>query len=279
MIIIAHGGAGIKVGEVKEVDILDDMELSSLKANTVVEKVVNELENDKCFNAGKGGKLQLDGEVRLDAGIMDENGFGAVINIDSIKNPISVAKYIKNKSNNNILHSNFAKEFALNYGFKEEDLRIKDKILKWEETKRKVEGLDYKEKIKTLRELEEDSGTVGCVALDDDGNLCAGTSTGGVLHQQSGRVGDSALPGQGYYCTSEIAISTTGLGEIISKVNLAKEIEANFNHTKNLKKSIDDSLEKIKEHGGFGGVIAVTKGGEYYQAHNADQMFYEMKRV
>jgi isoaspartyl peptidase/L-asparaginase-like protein (Ntn-hydrolase superfamily) len=284
-ILIAHGGAGnVKNKEAKdEVEVIAREGFDFLSKNNseeCVEKTVNLLESDPLYNAGYGSKLQLDGKPRPEAGIMTSDlSIGCAIGLDGIEKAVTVAKAVKNKLNNNIVNSPYSTQLGLQLGLNKKDLTTKKRVEEWLEVKEKMLGLSYFEKQEKLKELDKDSGTVGCVALDSNNNLCAATSTGGRTYQVAGRIGDTPLPGCGFYCNDEIAISTTGVGESIMKSQLAHRISVYYNNNNNLKEAVDRSLKYLEENTeGFAGVIAVTSSGDYYTSYNSEDMSYSIKK-
>lgn len=284
-ILLAHGGAGkVKNDKLKEhIDEISEKGFQKLKENSsevAVERTVNLLEEHPGYNAGYGSKIQLDGAIRPEAGIMSSDlSIGSVLGLDSIEKAVSVARAVKNRLNNNILNSPFSTYLALQDGHIQKDLTTQKRIKEWLEIKEKLMSLSYWEKQKKLKEIDDDSGTVGCVALDKNNNLCAATSTGGRNYQIAGRIGDTPLPGCGYYCNREIAISTTGVGESIMQSQLAYRIASYYDKNNNLEKSVDKSLNYLKNHtNGFAGVIAVTKSGNYYTSYNSEDMCFSIRK-
>lgn len=272
-LVIAHGGAG-KYSEKtvgKNNDILDELtnEASNMidedkKSIDVAEFVVNRLEDDEHFNAGYGSKLQIDGTPRPEAGLMYKNrNTGGIIGLEGIKNASSVARLVMERSNNNIIGSPFSTEFALMHGFEKEDLVTESNLERWVKIKKELEGLNYEEKMDLLKQKDKDTGTVGCVALDNDGDMCAITSTGGRWYQLEGRIGDSPLPGCGYYCDNELAVSTTGVGESIMESQLASRVSMNYNRNKGIEEAVSESLDHLNDKtAGYAGIIAISEHGE-----------------
>lgn len=179
-------------------------------AKAAVEAAIRVLESDQTFNAGFGSTLNSEGEVEVDAAMMEGStlGWGAVAAVQGVLHPITAARRIlEDKPRLLVARSaeRFAKEHRLEIYVKEA-LVSREQRQEWEE---EVEVLDR-------------PNTVGCVALDINGNLVAGTSTGGLTDQPQGRVGDTALVGSGLYADGRGACSTTGDGESIIPVVLAK---------------------------------------------------------
>jgi L-asparaginase / beta-aspartyl-peptidase len=179
-------------------------------AKDAVEAAIRVLESDQTFNAGFGSTLNNEGEVEVDAAMMESTkfGWGAVAAVQGICHPISVARKVM-EDKPRLLVARSGERFAQKHGIEvrdQADLISDEQQQEWEEE----------------REVVDRPNTVGCVALDVNGRLVAGTSTGGVTGQNQGRVGDTALVGCGLYADSRGACSTTGDGESIIPVVLAK---------------------------------------------------------
>lgn len=275
--LVAHGGAGPskKVVELRdEISSIANKGYEEEDAVDAVEKVITLLEKHPAFNAGMGSKLQLDGKPRPEAGIMkDDLDMGSVIGLDGISNPISVARLIMEESDNNIISSPFSTQFALSHGFEKKDLVVDERLESWLEMRDEIENRDYLERIREMKNI--DGGTVGCVAIDDYGNMCAGTSTGGRNNQIEGRVGDSPLVGCGFYCDENVAVSTTGVGEDIMSSQLAMRVSTNYDS--DLKEALRKSINYLSNHTeGFAGIAAVSKNSEAAIEYNAEDMIYEI---
>ncbi|MBC6109672.1 isoaspartyl peptidase/L-asparaginase family protein [Pedobacter fastidiosus] len=251
-----------------------------------VEATIHVLENDPHFNAGKGAVFTHDGRNELDAAIMDGKTLmaGAVAGVTTIKNPISAARAVMEKSEHVMMFGDGADKFA-----KEVGLEIVDPKYFW--TKERWDGLqDAIKEDSTKAVLDHGSkkssllgtinhdykfGTVGCVALDKAGNLAAGTSTGGMTNKKYGRVGDSPIIGAGTYCNNETAgISCTGWGEFYIRNVVAKTI-SDLMEYKGL--SVADAskivLDKVGKMGGDGGLIALDKKGNVAMPFNTEGMY------
>lgn len=217
--IIVHGGAKT-ISENKEKPNKDGC-LAAVQAGwevlqqggdaiDAVEAAIRVLESDQTFNAGFGSTLNSEGEVEVDAAMMESTkfGWGAVAAIQGVRHPISAARKVM-EDKPRLLVSRSGERFALEHGLEmctKEDLIAEEQRQEWEEEK----------------EVLDRPNTVGCVALDINGRLATGTSTGGVTGQNQGRVGDTALVGCGLYADGRGACSTTGDGESIIPVVLAK---------------------------------------------------------
>lgn len=176
-----------------------------------VEAAIRVLESDQTFNAGFGATLNSEGEVEVDAAMMEGAtlGWGAVAAVQGVRHPIVVARKIMEEKPR-LLVARSGERFARNHAV---EICAKEALVSEEQYQ------EWKEEIEVL----DRPNTVGCVALDADGNLVAGTSTGGTTGQPQGRVGDTALVGCGLYADNQLgACSTTGDGESIIPVVLAK---------------------------------------------------------
>lgn len=286
--VAVHGGASSKKQDSKELnDFVENVattakqKLSKGKsAVDVVEESIRKLESKPGLNAGYGSKLQLDGIPRPEAGIMkDDLSMGVAIGLENVKYPISVSRVIMDEFSNNIISSNFANKIALKEDIKHCSLVTNKRARDWMNLKDKMNDLDIYEQAQSIGDYDPFSsgGTVGCVAVDQNGNLCAGTSTGGRLYQAPGRVGDSPIVGCGFYCNENIAVSTTGVGEAIMKSQLAKRVHDEYTNS-NIKKSASKALDYLDSNtDGNAGLIAVDKEGEFVGDYSSEDMIYSIK--
>ncbi len=277
-VIVIHGGAGnatehdidSEKQQIYEEKLAEALEIgekilanggSSIEA---IEKTINFLENCPLFNAGKGAVFTNEGKNELDASIMDGRNInaGAVAGVGDIKNPISAAIMVMNESEHVMLSGKGASDFA-----KTMNIEIVDSS--YFRTENRWEGL-----LKALK--AEKHGTVGCVALDKQGNLAAGTSTGGMTNKKYGRIGDAPIIGAGTYANNNTcAVSATGHGEFFIRYTVAHDISALMEY-KNM--SLADAAElvinkKLANVSGNGGVIAVDKNGNIAMPFNTNMMF------
>ncbi len=230
-----------------------------------VEKVVNYLEDCPLFNAGKGAVFTHDGRNELDAAIMEGDSLkaGAVAGVGDIKNPISAARLVMEKSKHVLLVGKGASVFA-----KENGAVIVDSSYFFTEKSWKA----------LQRALDKDKkmGTVGCVALDRKGNLAAATSTGGMTNKRWGRVGDVPIIGAGTYANNATcAVSATGHGEFFIRYTVAHDISALMQYKGlSLKEAVNLVInEKLEKVDGRGGVIAVDRLGNIELVMNTTGMF------
>jgi beta-aspartyl-peptidase (threonine type) len=231
-------------------------------AKDAVEAAIRVLEDNPTFNTSIGATLDSDGEVSLDAAMMEGStlGWGGVAAVQGIPHPISVARKIM-EDKSMLLVSRGAERFAREHGDEmcaPRDLISDEQRREWEEQEAVLDR----------------PATVGCVALDADGNLVAGTSTGGLANQPSGRVGDSALVGCGLYADNNLgACSTTGDGESIIPVVLAKtatdSMAGNTHPEKAAQKAIDTLISKVS---GEAGCILIDHQGRIGWAYNSQDM-------
>ncbi len=239
-----------------------------------IEQVIRSMEDDGTFDAGRGSHLNANGEVELDASIMDGTTFrcGAVASVHRIKNPVSLARKIMDESEHILLVGEGAEQFALENGLQfchPHELRSAREIERWNAIRRSP---DFQTKQAFLK---QPSDTVGAVALDGTGKICVGTSTGGTLNKHPGRVGDSPLIGCGTYADSAVGgVSTTGWGEGMIKVVMAKTV-LNFMEMNGsdpqlaAHQGIDYLKQKVD---GNGGVIVLNARGQFGISFNTSRM-------
>ncbi|UDN38021.1 isoaspartyl peptidase/L-asparaginase family protein [Proteus sp. NMG38-2] len=250
-----------------------------------VQKSINVMEDSPLFNAGKGAVFTHDGRNELDASIMDgkTRNAGAVAGVTTVKNPINAAIAVMEKSPHVLMVSNGADVFA-----KEQGLTIVDPSYfrtenRWQQLQKAIEKeqvvLDHDGKTAALfvdpMMYDYKYGTVGAVALDQHGNLAAGTSTGGMTNKRYGRVGDSPIIGAGNYADNEtVAVSATGSGEMFIRTLTAFNIAAQVKY-QNLPLEIaaQNALDEVKAINGSGGVIVLDKSGNYTMSFNSEGMY------
>lgn len=239
-----------------------------------VETAINLLELDPTYDAGRGAFLNEEGEIELDAIIMDGKNldFGAVAALQNILHPVSVARKVMEKTDHTLLVGQGALAFAKKMKFQEE---VPTTLL----TDREIEYYNAIKKNPNFKSHHpfgnSPSDTVGAVALDQNGNLAVATSTGGTPRKLAGRVGDSPIPGAGAYADNTIgAVSATGWGESIMKVCLSKTvIDLLPSHPAKIaaQKGIQLLQEKVN---GLGGIIGISAAGNYLFAHNTPKMAF-----
>ncbi|HEX5732050.1 MAG TPA: isoaspartyl peptidase/L-asparaginase [Blastocatellia bacterium] len=256
---------------------------SSLDA---IEATIKVLEDSPLFNAGKGAVFTSEGTNELDASIMDGATLkaGAVAGVKRIKNPISLARLVMEKSPHVMMVGEGAETFARQNGIEWIDPKYFYTEERWkqlEEAKRKEKqqndpAVKPDRKISSLAANDEKFGTVGAVALDKNGNLAAGTSTGGMTNKKFGRVGDAPIIGAGTYANnSTCAVSATGHGEYFIRSVVAHDIAALMEYRGlSLREAADIVvMKKLVKLGGEGGIIAIDKDGNHAMPFNSAGMY------
>jgi len=238
---------------------------SSLDAVTAAIEV---MENSPLFNAGKGAVFTAEGTNEMDASIMDGSDLnaGAVASVRHIKNPILAARVVMEKTPHVLIIGEGAEEVAAQNGLEIVDTSYFFTESRWN---------SYL-KVKKKKEEGEKHGTVGAVALDMHGNLAAGTSTGGMTYKMKGRVGDSPIIGAGTYADNNTcAVSATGHGEYFIRNVVAYDISALMKYKGlSLKKAANEVImQKLKNIGADGGIIAVDKDGNIAMTFNTPGMY------
>lgn len=279
--IAIHGGAGTIIKANMTAELENEYRATLQKAITIghdvlknggssleaVQKTIIVLEDSPLFNAGKGAVLTNKGICELDASIMDGKSLkaGAVAGVTTVKNPILLANRVMENSKHVMLISKGAEEFA-----KENKLEIVDPNYFITEKAQKT-----LEKAQKIEHKDQKFGTVGCVALDKYGNLAAGTSTGGMTNKRWGRVGDSPIIGAGTYANNATcAVSATGWGELFIRSVVAYDISAMLEYKKEtLAVATQKVMDKVKNLGGEGGVIAIDKKGNITFEFNTAGMY------
>jgi beta-aspartyl-peptidase (threonine type) len=229
-----------------------------------VEAAIRVMESDETFNAGRGGALNADGAVECCAALMrgDDLHFGSVSIVQGLPHPISVARLLLDQPR--MLAAEGAERFAEEWGAERcppEALITPRQREKWQEQRRKqAEGGEH--------------DTVGCVALDSEGRLAAGTSTGGDVNTPAGRVGDSPLVGCGLYADDGVgACSATGVGETIIPVALSREAIQHIAEGESPQAAAERVITMLHERvNGEGGCIVLDRAGRIGWAHNSSHM-------
>jgi L-asparaginase / beta-aspartyl-peptidase len=276
--IVIHGGAGGMTRENLTPELDKEYRESLAQAmNTgrkilanggsaldAVEQTIRVMEDNPLFNAGKGAVFTHDGKNELDAAIMDGSNLaaGSVACVTDIKNPIAAARRVMTNSPHVMLTGAGASQFA-----KEQGLEIVPPSYFYTE-----------KRFNELQEIlkREKNGTVGCCALDKNGNLAAGTSTGGMANKRYNRIGDSPIIGAGTYANNNTcAVSGTGHGEYFIRWTVAHDISALMEYKGLSLREASELVvnEKLVKAGGSGGVICVDKSGNVSMTFNSSGMF------
>lgn len=243
-------------------------------AMDAVEATIQYLENNELYNAGRGAVFTAEGKNELDAAFMHGNTLnaGAITGVTTVKNPISLARKVMEKSNHVFFAGDGAEIFADEMEIERVDplyFRVEDRYERW---KRNNAGQGYNH---DDQEAENGwkMGTVGCVAVDSEGNIVAGTSTGGMTNKKYGRVGDVPIIGSGTYANDLVAVSATGWGERImlnvSAHTLAMHMKFAESTVEQAMSYLVDDLLNPKE----AGFIAVDKYGNISMRTNTGSMF------
>eukprot|EP01040_Poterioochromonas_malhamensis_P004118 gene4118-4409_t len=254
----------------------------SISAVDIVEHAINLLENDELFNAGKGGVYADSGLHELEASIMDGSNLkcGAASYITRVRNPISVARKVMEKTPHNYLIGRAAEEVAIREGLEEVDNSYFDTPHRYEQylAAQKASAIELDDSYKRLAKngdsnSKDRTGTVGCVAWYN-GNIAAGTSTGGMTNKMSGRVGDSPIIGAGTYADNRYCgVSCTGVGEEFMRNVVAYDVTCRIQYGhKNLFEAVEGAFaERIPAD--TGGLIAIDKNGDCCMRFNTVGMF------
>lgn len=261
-IIVVHGGVGAKRDLCNGTDAAARAGYAVLEKGALeaVETAVTVLEDDWRFNAGTGSYMRLDGNIEMDAAIMDSDGFlGAVAGIKYVKNPIKVARKV-GETPHVLFAGEGATKFARKCGFEYYD-PVTDKARKrFAEVQSWLSGKDMPEWAKKRGWDKFKTGTVGAVALDSTGRMASATSTGGTSIGLPGRIGDTPLIGCGTYADKHCAISATGIGEEIIKKVLAKSVACNIESGMDVQKACEWGVSLFSRDVPIG-LIAVTPYG------------------
>jgi beta-aspartyl-peptidase (threonine type) len=249
-----------------------------------VEKTIIVMEDSPLFNAGKGAVFTNQGKNELDASIMDGKTLkaGAIAGVTTVKNPITLARAVMEKSEHVMLAREGAEYFAKENGIELVDpsyfyTENRYKSLLKAQEKDKIE-LDHSGKTSFYDPFIKDSkfGTVGCVALDKDGNLAAGTSTGGMTNKKWGRIGDTPIIGAGTYANNNTCgVSSTGWGEFFIRNVIAYDISALMEYKGlSLENAAKEVIQKkLTKLGGDGGIVAMDKNGNISMEFNTAGMY------
>lgn len=227
--------------------------------------VINYFEGNPMFNAGRGATCTAEGTFELDASIMEGKDLsaGAVAGVKTVKHPINAAYAVKTKTPHVMLSGAGAEEFAASQGLELVDNMYfaTPKTMEW---------------VEKLKAESRKNGTVGCVVLDKQGNLTAGTSTGGMFKKKWGRIGDSPVIGAGTYAdNNSCAVSCTGHGEYFIRHAVAFNLCARYKYLKEpVEKAADYIINtELNTNAGNGGLIAVDKDGNIAMPFNSTGMF------
>ena len=242
-----------------------------------VEKTIHVMENSPLFNAGKGAVLTAEGYASLDASFMDGKSLnaGAISGVRHIKNPITTAIAVMEQSPHVMLSGKGADDFAISLGLD----TVPNNYFITERRKNALKRVQEKEaaKVSFYDPFIRDSkfGTVGCVALDQAGNLAAGTSTGGMTNKKWDRIGDAPIIGAGTYANNvSCGVSATGWGEFFIRSVVAHDIAALVEYKgMDITSAAKTVLQKVADLGGDGGVIVLDRKGNVAMEFNTAGMY------
>jgi len=251
-----------------------------------VEEAVVIMEDDETFDAGRGSFLNRDGKVQLDALIMDGATLraGGVGCVERLRNPVRAARKILSESPHVYFVSEGAERFAAEHGIplcKNEDLIIPREVVRLREYQAEANPHGGELFASSPDDMTISHDTVGAVALDRDGNIAAATSTGGTLNKAPGRLGDSSLIGCGCYANNEsAAVSTTGWGEPIMKLVLAKWTADRITAGNLPAWAAQEAMNYLKQRvNGHGGIIVLDAHGHFGIAHNTPRMAWAYRSM
>jgi L-asparaginase / beta-aspartyl-peptidase len=300
--LVIHGGAGTitreNIDPEMEAQIRNKMEEALKTGYAILEKggasteaiirTIQVMEESPLFNAGRGAVFTYDETNELDAAIMEgkTGRAGAVAGVSRIKSPIEAAYTVMTNSEHVLLTGRGAEEFAAlngleivdpSYFFTEKRYR---QLLKRKESERGELKKDKKTSSAINNKSDFIFGTVGAVAIDKNGNLAAGTSTGGMTNKRFGRVGDVPIIGAGTYAdNATCAVSATGHGEFFIRNVVAYDIAARIKYQdKNLETAANEVIEELRLKEGFGGVICLDREGNFCMPFNTEGMYRGCKK-
>jgi len=241
-----------------------------------VEASIRILEDSPLFNAGKGAVFTAEGKNELDASIMDGATLkaGAVASVTTIRNPISAARAVMTQSKHVLLVGPGAERFAEEKGLEIVPPHYFFEQERWDELQKAKES--EKASLEPPQTDRVHYGTVGALALDSEGNLAAGTSTGGLTNKMHGRVGDSPIIGAGTYANNKTcAVSGTGQGEYFIRLEIAYDVSALMEYQGMTLEAAAEKVihEKLTGLGGTGGIVALDKDGNIAMPFNTAGMY------
>ncbi len=290
--IVIHGGAGtirrkdltseqdsaLRAALNAALDIGEEVLRQGGSALEAVEQTIHYLEDSPLFNAGRGAVFTSAGTNELDASIMDgrTRNAGAVGGVTIIRHPISAARAVMEKSPHVFMVGKGAEEFAMSVGLDTVDPSYFYTQRRWESLQRAKAREKQSGHYQVDPNPDYKFGTVGCVALDKDGNIAAGTSTGGMTNKRWGRIGDSPIIGAGTFADNNTCgVSCTGHGEFFIRWVVAYDVAARMEY---LGETLEQATrhviqEKLKSVGGRGGLIALDRHGNVAMEFNTEGMY------
>ncbi|MGK6351359.1 isoaspartyl peptidase/L-asparaginase family protein [Parapedobacter sp. DT-150] len=298
-VMVIHGGAGtiLKENMTPETEkAFTDALTQALQAGyaqlqagksslDAVEAAILIMEDNPLFNAGKGAVFTHEGKNEMDAAVMwgPTRAAGAIAGVTTIRNPIKAARAVMEQSEHVMLTGKGAETFAASKGLEivdpsyfrtENRWEALQRVLKRDSLKTQLDHDENKQSSSMALANDYKYGTVGAVALDKDGQLAAGTSTGGMTNKQYGRVGDAPIIGAGTYANERVAISCTGWGEFFIRGIAAYDVAAQMEYGDTpVAEAASAVIEKIGKMGGDGGMIALDNAGHMAMPFNTAGMY------
>ncbi len=288
-LLVIHGGAGVVRADMTPADEAAVREVLALAlrkgheqlaagkpALEAVTAAITVLEDDPHFNAGKGAVFTHDGKNELDSSLMDGATLkaGAVAGVHTVKNPILLARAVMEKSEHVMMVGPGAEIFAKEQGVTLVDPSYFRTEKRWQQLQKALKE-EASGQAHTDLETAKHFGTVGAVALDQQGRLAAGTSTGGMTNKRYGRVGDSPIIGAGTYANATCAVSGTGWGEFYIRAAAAHDICARMAYLKETPQQAGEAVinQVIPKLGGDGGAIVLAADGSIGTPFNTEGMY------
>ena len=290
--LVIHGGAGVEKSSLspeEQAQAREAMQRALRAGHAVLTRggsavdavavTITVLEDAPQFNAGRGAVFTHDGKNELDAAIMDgaSGKAGAIAGVHTVKNPILVARSVMDRSKPVMLVGDGAEQFAREWGIALVDPSYFRTEKRWQQLQkaRKAEAGDRQAQAALDLETAKHFGTVGALALDRDGHLAAGTSTGGMTNKRYGRVGDAPIIGAGTYANTQCAVSGTGWGEFYIRAVAAYDICARMKYAgQSLQQAAEAVIDQqIPKAGGDGGAIALDAQGNAAFPFNTEGMY------
>ncbi|MEO8366957.1 MAG: isoaspartyl peptidase/L-asparaginase [Pseudoxanthomonas sp.] len=288
-VLLIHGGAGVVRSEMTpadEVAVRAILEVALRKGHEqlaagrpaldAVTAAITVLEDDPHFNAGKGAVFTHDGKNELDSSLMDGATLkaGAVAGVHTVRNPVLLARAVMEKSEHVMMVGDGAESFAREQGITQVDPAYFRTEKRWQQLQQALKEESAGQAHADL-ETAKHFGTVGAVALDQQGHLAAGTSTGGMTNKRYGRVGDSPIIGAGTYANAHCAVSGTGWGEFYIRAVAAHDICARMAYLKETPQQAGEAVinQVIPKLGGDGGAIVLGADGAIATPFNTEGMY------
>ncbi len=289
--IVIHGGAGTiqreNMSAEKDssyramlnaaLDVGENILTKGGSALDAVEATIQIMEDSPLFNAGRGAVFTHEGKNAHDASIMvgSTQMAGASAGTNTVKHPISLARAVMEKSNHVMMSGVGAESFAQEVGLEQVDPKYFHTERRWKSLQRILNKEEAKLEL-SEDDIDKKHGTVGCVALDGNGDIVAGTSTGGMTNKRYDRIGDSPIIGAGTFAdNASCGVSSTGHGEFFIRYTVARDIAAMMEYGGYTLEEAGEKIinEKLVEKGGTGGVVALDKYGNITMPFNTEGMY------